>query len=170
MHSSPIDPAFASNGRPMTHFTMIPIEDVPVPASLADKADRPVVLVVDDDPTVTDTLVEILNQSGYAAIAAYDGQEAVDTALLVPPDLVITDVSLHGMSGMEVATTLRTKLPEIKIVLMDGGESASDPLAEGLSAKHDFAVVEKPVHPAELLAKVSASLKSQNVEPAVGVL
>jgi DNA-binding response OmpR family regulator len=129
-----------------------------------------VVLVVDDDPTVTDTLVEILNQSGYVAIASYDGEDAVETALLVPPDLVIADVALPGISGIEVAATLRTKLPEVKIVLLAGGKPASDPLAAGRIAGQAFAVVEKPVHPAELLAKVSESLKSEKAEPVVGVL
>ena len=118
------------------------------------------VLVVEDDAVVADTLVEILNQSGYAAIAAYDGTDAVETALLVPPDLVIADAALHGMSGIDVAKELRTKLPEVKIVLLDGDEAAAHALA-GKVAELAFAVVEKPVQPAVLLAKVSASLKRE---------
>jgi DNA-binding response OmpR family regulator len=162
MQVSPIRPEVDGHGRPKTHFLIVPIEEVPVPALPADgTADRPVVLVVDDDTTVADTLVEILNHSGYVAIASYDGKDAVETALLVPPDLVIADVALQGMSGIEVATALRNKLPEVKIVLLGGSEPASAP--------PEFAVVEKPVRPAELLAKVSASLKSRKADPAVKV-
>jgi two-component system catabolic regulation response regulator CreB len=141
-----------------------------VPALPADgSADRPVVLVVNDDATVADTLVEILNQGGYAAIASYGAKDAVETALLVPPDLVIADVALQGMSVMTVATTLRNRLPEVKIVLLSGNEIAADPLDAIKAAGHEFAVVEKPVQPVELLAKVSASLKSRKPDPAVTV-
>jgi two-component system sensor histidine kinase ChiS len=145
---------------PNTHFPIIPIGQVPTPENSDSHVDRPVVLVVEDDAVVADTLVEILNQSGYAAIAAYDGTDAVETALLVPPDLVIADAALHGMSGIDVAKELRTKLPEVKIVLLDGDEAAARALA-GKVAELAFAVVEKPVQPAVLLAKVSASLKRE---------
>jgi DNA-binding response OmpR family regulator len=64
------------------------------------------------------------------------------------------------MSGIDVAKELRTKLPEVKIVLLDGDEAAAHALA-GKVAELAFAVVEKPVQPAVLLAKVSASLKRE---------
>lgn len=138
------------------HFPMVPIEQVPVPEFSAAYVDRPVVLVVEEDATVADHLVEILNQSGYTAIASLDATDAIETALLVPPDLVIADATLPGMSGIEVANVLRTKLPAVKIVLLDGDHAASN---------LPFEVVEKPVQPAALLAKVSASLNLDR-EPA----
>jgi DNA-binding response OmpR family regulator len=115
-------------------------------------ADRPLVLVVEEDAAVADMLVNILNRSGYAAIVAYDGRDALETALLAPPDLVIADARLPDRSGVEVAAELKSKLPACRIVLM----GASDETV----AELEFAVVEKPVQPAALLAKVEASLRS----------
>jgi len=169
MHTTPINRAIEAAGRLKTHFPIVPIEQVPVAQSAADAVvDRPVVLVVEDDSVIADTLVQILNQSGYAAIAAYDGIDAVETALLVPPDLVITDVALNGMSGIEVAVELKSKLPACKIMLL-GAEHASDAQAAAELGELVFAVVEKPVHPAELLEKVSASLKSREKASTVEV-
>jgi DNA-binding response OmpR family regulator len=143
------------------YFPIVPIEQVPVPEfPVGASADRPVVLVVEDDAAVADALIEILNKGGYAAIGAHNGADAVETALLMPPDLVVADASLPDMSGIDVAAVFRSRLPEMRIVLLDGDEAAS-----GLV----FAVVEKPVRPAELLAKVSASLESRRADPAVTV-
>jgi len=159
MQTRPINPLIDAPGRLKMHFPVVPIEQVPVfePRAGA-SADRPVVLVVEEDAGVADTLVEILNQSGYTAIASYDGQDALETALLVPPDLVITDVALGGTKGIEVAAELKSKVPACKIVLLGVERGASDALAAAGLTELAFAVVEKPVQPAELLAKVSVSL------------
>ena len=75
-----------------TSFPTVPIAEVPLPIDSARGSDcRPIVLVVDDEPIVADTLAEILIRSGYVAIAAYDGESALETAALVPPDLLIAD-------------------------------------------------------------------------------
>ena len=64
-------PSFPATGP--TNFPIVPLEDVPAPGLFADAgADRPMVLVVDDEPAIADALSEILNRNGYAAIAAYD--------------------------------------------------------------------------------------------------
>jgi CheY-like chemotaxis protein len=62
---------------------------------------RPVVLVVDDEPIITDTIVAILNNKGYAATGAYDGEMALEMSSLIPPALLITDVAMPRMSGIE---------------------------------------------------------------------
>jgi len=67
---------------------------------------------------------------------------------------------LPDRSGVEVAAELKSKLPACKIVLLGADRAASDAGAAARLAELAFAVVEKPVHPAELLAQVSASLKS----------
>lgn len=61
---------------------VVPLDEVP-PADTSEY--RPVVLVVDDESAIADTLTEILCRSGYAAMAAYDGTDALETALLTPP-------------------------------------------------------------------------------------
>jgi DNA-binding response OmpR family regulator len=144
-----------------TKFQVVPLWDVPSPLPTEVSDDRPMVLVVDDEPVIADTLVEILNKSGYAAIAAYDGEDALETALLMPPELVIADVGLPGISGIEVATVLREKLPECKVLLLSGQAATSRQAAPVKMDGKRFAVIGKPIQPADLLAQVSESLKRQ---------
>jgi DNA-binding NtrC family response regulator len=113
-----------------TSFPIVPIQGVPAPEpSEAASALRPVVLVVEDEPGIADTLTEILGRNGYAAIPAYDAETALETALLVPPELAVIDVRLPGSSGMDLATSLRGKLPDCKIVLISGDTGSSELLA-----------------------------------------
>lgn len=135
---------------------VVPLHEVPA----ADTSEyRPVVLVVDDESAIADTLTEILSRSGYAATAAYDGTDALETALLTPPELLITDVVLPGMSGIELAITIKRIFPDCKILLFSGQAATSDLLANAKNAGHHFTLLNKPVHPKDLLARVSASLK-----------
>jgi CheY-like chemotaxis protein len=75
---------------------------------------RPLVLVVDDEPVIADTIAQILEKRGYAAIAAYDGEDAIQAALLNPPQLVISDVMMPGMNGIELGISIRRIFPDCK--------------------------------------------------------
>lgn len=142
----------------MTKRPNSPIE--PMDASPADKSRyRPTVLVVDDESVIADTLTEILTRSGYAAQAAYDGPEAMEIALLNPPELLITDVSLPGMSGIELAIKLRRIFPDCRVLLFSGHASAGEQLANAHRSGHMFPLLSKPVHPKELLTRVAETLK-----------
>jgi DNA-binding response OmpR family regulator len=121
--------------------------------------------VVDDESAIADTLAEILTRSGYAAMAAYDGQSALETALLMPPEMLITDVVLPGMSGIELAITMKRVFPDCKILLFSGQASTSDLLASANRAGHHFALLTKPVHPTDLLSRVSETLNTPKVQP-----
>ena len=146
-------------GKPSTTFPTVPIKDVPSPASPADtNAYLPMVLVVDHEPAVADTLSEILAQGGYAAVAAYDAEDALETALLIPPELVIAEVALPGLSGIEVATALKKELPDCKILLLAGQAEKAAVHGTVKAAGLEVEVVEKPVHTAELLAHVFSRL------------
>jgi len=135
---------------------VVPISEVPP----ADRSEyRPVVLVVDDESAIADTLTEILCRSGYAAMSAYDGTDALETALLTPPELLITDVVLPGMSGIELAITIKRIFPDCKILLFSGQAVTTDLLDNAKNAGHHFTLLHKPIHPRELLTRVQASLK-----------
>lgn len=123
---------------------------------------RPSVLVVDDESVIADTLTEILNRSGYAAVATYDGESALESALLKPPEMLITDVVLPGMNGIELAIQIKRIFPDCKTLLFSGQASTTDLLASANSAGHHFTLLSKPVHPKDLLAWVSQSLKPVN--------
>lgn len=121
---------------------------------------RPLVLVVDDESVIADTLAEILSRSGYNAMAEYDGDSALETALLSPPEMLITDVVLPGMTGIELAITVRRIFPDCKIILFSGQASTADLLASARADGHQFTLLNKPLHPQDLLLKVSEGLKA----------
>jgi DNA-binding response OmpR family regulator len=120
---------------------------------------QPRVLVVDDETAIADTLAKILSLSGFPAIAAYDGDGALDAALLRPPEMLITDVMLPGMNGVELAVTIKRVFPECKILLFSGLAATSDLLATARRAGHIFTLLKKPVAPETLVAMVAEGLK-----------
>ncbi|HTW61440.1 MAG TPA: response regulator [Terracidiphilus sp.] len=142
------------------HSPVVPIDQVPPEDT---SAYRPVVLVVDDESAIADTLTEILSRSGYAAMTAYDANDALESALLTPPELLITDVILPGMSGVELAITMRRIFPECKILLFSGQASTADLLASAKREGHHFTLLSKPVHPRDLLACVADSLRQRGL-------
>jgi DNA-binding NtrC family response regulator len=142
------------NGR--VSSPTVPIDTVP-PADTSPY--RPVVLVVDDESIIADTVAEILSRNGYAATTAYDGEDALEMALISPPELLITDVVLPGMSGIELALAVRHIFPDCKVLLISGQASTAGLMTHAQRAGHSFTLLQKPMHPNDLLAHVSDSLK-----------
>ncbi len=136
-------------------------ESVPLTLIEADLLDnstvpfRPIVLVVDDERIIADTLGAILGSSGYTAMTAYDGLSALEIARVVPPDLLISDVAMPGMDGIELAIALRQSIPDCNVLLFSGQATMVDLLVTARAAGHDFTALTKPVHPTDLLARVS---------------
>lgn len=125
---------------------------------------RPRVLVVDDESVIADTIAKILFISGYETTAAYDGDGALQIALLKPPELLITDVVLPGMNGVELAITIKRIYPDCKILLFSGQASTADLLeAAGLNGHH-FTLLNKPVPPQDLITLVAAYLNTASSE------
>ncbi len=145
------------NGR--RNSPVVPINEAP-PADTTEY--RRTVLVVDDESVIAETVAAILSRSGYAAMTAFDGPEALEMALLSPPELLITDVSLPGMSGIELAITIRRIFPDCKVLLFSGHAATAGLMAGAQRAGHTFTLLSKPVHPKELLAWVSQSLPQVN--------
>src|SRR5277367_3188811 len=78
---------------------------------------KPVILIVDDEAVIADTLAVILKQAGFTTMVAYNGQTALDIAKTVPPDLLLTDVVMPGMSGVDLAIGVRHDVPGCRILL-----------------------------------------------------
>jgi len=116
------------------------------------------ILVVDEESVTADTLAEILRRNGYATEAAYDGNGALQRALLTPPELVITDVVLPGMSGVQLAITIKRVYPDCKILLCSGQASTPELIRSRHCAPYDFTLLSKPVRPRDLLALVEHRL------------
>jgi CheY-like chemotaxis protein len=119
---------------------------------------RPRVLVVDDEPLIADTIVTILKHNGYAATAAYDADMALESALVTPPQVLITDVYLPGMNGVDLALTVKRVFPDCGVLLFSGQASAKDLLANARRAGSHFTLLTKPVPPMDLLETVAAHL------------
>jgi DNA-binding response OmpR family regulator len=126
---------------------------------------RPRVLVVDDETAIADTTTTILSMSGYAAMAAYDGDEALQSALVAPPHLLITDVFLPGMNGIELALTIQRVFPDCQILLFSGQATTVDLLAAAGIAGNQFTLLSKPVPPERLLAMVKEKLRAAISQP-----
>jgi DNA-binding response OmpR family regulator len=145
-----------------TTFATVPINEVPgLPLSGKSEPYRPVILVVDDETVIADTLTEILKRSGYAAFPVYDAEEALETALVMPPEMLISDVVLPGMNGIELAIKLRRIFPDCEVILSSGQPSTARLLASAESAGNSFLFLNKPVHPEELLKQVSETLRGR---------
>ena len=116
------------------------------------------ILVVDAESLTANALAEILRRNGYATEAANDGNGALKSALLSPPDLVITDVVLPGMSGVQLAITIKRVYPDCRILLYSGQASTPELIRSPHWAPYDFTLLSKPVRPQDLLALVEHRL------------
>ena len=112
------------------------------------------VLVADDEKVIADTLAIILNQNGFDASAVYTGTAAVEKARSVRPDLVISDVIMPDMNGIDAAIQIRGFLPSCKILLFSGQAATADLLENARQRGHEFEILAKPVHPQDLLEKL----------------
>ena len=116
------------------------------------------VLVVDDEPTIAEVVGGYLERAGYATRIAYDGRAALAAVDEDRPDLVVLDLMLPGVDGLEVMRRLRERpKPPLAIILLTARGEQSDRIV-GLRLGADDYVV-KPFSPAELVARVDAVLR-----------
>lgn len=114
------------------------------------------IFVVDDGQNIADTLAVILRQSGYEVRAFYNAETALAQLEPCCPDLVISDVMMPGMSGLDMAVLIRERLPECKVFLFSGQASTLNILDMVGRRGYDFELLAKPIHPTDLLAKVES--------------
>jgi two-component system, OmpR family, response regulator ResD len=120
------------------------------------------VLVVDDEPTITDVVSRYLQRAGYATRIASDGPSALQAAGEQRPDLVVLDLMLPGMDGLEVMRRIRER-DRVSVILLTAKGEATDRVI-GLRLGADDYVV-KPFSPAELVARVDAVLRRIDSSP-----
>ncbi|MBB5318548.1 response regulator [Tunturibacter empetritectus] len=138
---------------------VVPVAEVPTEDLVAvPKRTRPVVLIVDDERVIADTLSMILSRSGFSTLTAYDGLAGFEIAQRATPDLIISDVVMPGMTGVELAIAVTQMIPTCKILLFSGQAATVDLLKEARNAGHDFTTLTKPVHPTDMLKRVSECL------------
>jgi CheY-like chemotaxis protein len=134
------------------NFATVPLTELFARGITAQKNPRnPVVLIVDDEVVIADTLTTILAQHDIAAMTAYDGFGALEIARIIPPDLLLADVVMPGMSGIDVAMAIKKDIPDCTILLFSGQAATTGLLAKAGKAWCDFEVLLKPIHPAKLV-------------------
>lgn len=146
-----------------TNFPMISLDEITLRGLAPEPVERrPIILIVDDEVIIANTLAAILAQNGILAMTAYDGQGALSIAQLIPPDLLLTDVVMPDMSGIDLAMAMKQSMPHCIILLFSGQAATTDLLASARKDGYDFSVIAKPVHPAELLRRISEDLQTSS--------
>jgi DNA-binding response OmpR family regulator len=125
------------------------------------------VLVVDDDPVVTDVVRRYLERDGFTVRTAADGRSGLTAALSDPPSLLVLDLMLPGLDGLEVFRRLRAEQPVPVIMLTARGDEEDRVIGLELGAD-DY--LTKPFSPRELALRVGAVLRRVTSAPAGGVL
>jgi CheY-like chemotaxis protein len=110
-----------------------------------------IVYIVDDEPVIATTLALILRQCGFVALSFTDPLEALNRARSDEPDLLITDVLMPNLSGVDLALQIEEICPNCKILLFSGKAVTADLLHEARKKGHHFHVLSKPIHPKDLL-------------------
>lgn len=114
------------------------------------------ILVVDDDEALAEMVGIVLSQEGYESVFCTAGGQAVEAFEQHQPELVLLDLMLPGMNGIEVCTELR-KVTEVPIIMLTAKSDTED-VVKGLEAGADDYIA-KPFKPAELLARIRARLR-----------
>jgi CheY-like chemotaxis protein len=112
---------------------------------------RPVVLLVDDEQLIVDTLTEVLEDAGFQVLPAYDGWTALEKVAHCRPDYLLSDVLMPKMNGIELAITIRQKYPSTHITLFSGQAGISEILLDGQKKGFEFDLLAKPLHPLKIV-------------------
>jgi CheY-like chemotaxis protein len=119
------------------------------------------IFVVDDEQIIAATVATILQMSGFSATAFTNPFEALNCAGSESPDLLISDVMMPEMSGVDLALQMKETCPNCKVLLFSGQAATVDLLWNARNLGHDFRLLLKPVHPTDLLSQVQNTLQQR---------
>jgi len=114
------------------------------------------ILVVDDEPKVCDLVKAYLEKDGFEVILSGNGKDAVEKARVLKPDLIVLDLNLPGMDGIEVFRAVRT-VSDIPVIMLTARDDEVDKVVGLQIGADDY--VTKPFSPRELSARVAAVLR-----------
>jgi CheY-like chemotaxis protein len=123
----------------------------------------PKVLIVNDEKVIANTLAKILSQSGFETRTVYSGEEAVATAPEFKPDILLSDVNMYELNGIEAAIHIRAMLPSTRVILNDGARSTADLLNDARDRGHEFEILPCPVHPRVLIDTLSGDTNFRKI-------
>ena len=113
------------------------------------------VLVIDDEADIADSLTDILILHGYDAVAFHDGPSAIESARNHCPKIVVSDVVMPKLNGVDTVAAIHEFCPKVRILLLSGQALTTDILEKARASGHEFEVLPKPIHPYLLLKKIS---------------
>ena len=122
-------------------------------------------IVVDDEEVVASTLAMILRQDGFSVVCFSNPLEALKAARFEAPDILISDVVMPDLSGIELARQVRKHCPNCKVVLLSGQSATLNLLETARTDGQDFELLQKPMHPADLLEKLHHLTESWSSPP-----
>jgi DNA-binding NtrC family response regulator len=114
----------------------------------------PRIFVVDDEHVIASSLATILRKAGFDAIPFTEPLKALEAAGLEAPDLLISDVVMPGLSGIDLAVQLQERCPKCNVLLFSGQAATAGMLETARANGHNFELLSKPVHPADLLREI----------------
>ncbi len=109
-------------------------------------------LVIDDDQMTADTLAEILQLHGFETTALYSGEQALRWAETIRPDIVLSDIVMQQVNGIDTAKALRRIHPQVRIILFTA--SAISAIARKRIEELGFEFLQRPLHPSEVIAQL----------------
>jgi len=112
------------------------------------------IFVVDDEPVIASSLAAILQMNGFSARFFTCPLEALAAARSESPDLIISDVAMPDISGIDLAIQMRAQHPNCKILLFSGQAGTSDLLESARARGYDFRLLQKPIQPTEFLFEI----------------
>jgi DNA-binding response OmpR family regulator len=138
-----------------THFPTVPVDGALKAAHTSTSNQvRPLALIANEDPMITSTLAAILDVGGIAVLTAQDGLAALETASVIPPQILIADLIMHGLNGLELARQVTRAAPDCEVILFVGNATVPGLQSTMRSLGCNFRILFKPVHPVELLEAI----------------
>ena len=122
---------------------------------------KPVLMVLDDEDAVRNTWTIILRQHGYDVVPVDRGEAAIDAALDRAPDLLLADIRLPDMSGIEAARRVLEIAPACHVLLISGDSESSEALDEARAQGVNFEVLPKPISPPDLMKRIAFYLQGR---------
>ena len=113
------------------------------------------IFVVDDERMIADTLAEILSDRGFEVIPFYDSRKVLAQAEQRCPDILVSDVIMPHLNGVELATRLSELCPEMRVLLLSGQAATADLLKTASRHGKRFELLSKPLDPRVLLKKIA---------------
>jgi CheY-like chemotaxis protein len=125
-------------------------------ARTVDRAKARTVFIVDDEVLVANSVAQILERNGFAATAFYAGHDAIEQAQVQCPDVLVSDVVMPEINGVQLAIAVRHRCPVTRIILFSGQAATADLLREAEQDGYFFELLPKPIHPRQLLKALSS--------------